>query len=134
MSGERTYVDLGKHVLDRTILDRDDRPAGKADDIVLELAERPGGGPGPAEVVAIVTGPMALARNLPRPLAALARLAYRLLGLPDPRPVEIPWRRITSVDVVVHVDVAREELGLMALAEAVDRRFIGRLPGAGVKP
>jgi hypothetical protein len=32
--------------------------------------------------------------------------------------------------VVVHLDIDREREGVMALAEAVDRRYIGRLPGA----
>ncbi len=132
-------VDLGKHIEDKEILDRNDRRAGKVDDLLLELPElqdsddaddslaRP-------EVVAIITGPLALARNLPAPLFALAKAVHRLFGIHNPEPVEIPWDRVSAIDVVVHVDVDREKLGLTELAEAVDRRIIGRIPGAGENP
>jgi sporulation protein YlmC with PRC-barrel domain len=126
------YVDLGKHVADKTITDRAGRRCGKADDLVLELAA----GDGPVgerslSVVAIVSGPLALASLLPPPLPALARGIYRLLGEPDPQPIAIPWSRVIAIDVVVHLDVDAEASGLRKLALAVDRRIIGRLPGAG---
>ena len=132
---KRVYVDLGKRVADKTILDRNDRYVGKVDDLILEL--EPGGADGvsaPPNVVAIVSGPLALARNLPKPCLAIARAIYRLFGLDDPRPIEIDWSVVSAIDVVVHADVDREELGAMAVPHAVDRTIIGRLPGAGVRP
>ncbi len=131
----RVYVDLGKHVADKTILDRNDRYVGKVDDLVLELDESSAeAGPSLPEVVCIVSGPTALARYLPRPFPWLARTLYRLVGLADPRSVELPWQAVSALDVVVHADVDRRELGAMALADAVDRTIISRLPGAGVRP
>src|SRR5581483_11801139 len=113
-------MDLGKHVLDKEILDRAGRRAGKVDDLLLDLPPAGDGGllPQP-EVVAIISGPMGLARQL-----------YRLLGLADPRPIVIPWQRITHIDVVVYTDLDRETAGFQALPQAVNRRFIRRLPGA----
>ncbi|SRR5579884_2514030 len=124
-------MDLGKHVLDKEILDRAGRRAGKVDDLLLDLPPAGDGGllPQP-EVVAIISGPMALARQLPPPLPWLARQLYRLLGLADPRPIVIPWQRITHIDVVVYTDLDRETAGFQALPQAVNRRFIRRLPGA----
>jgi hypothetical protein len=58
------------------------------------------------------------------------RALYRLFGAPDPRPVEIPWDRMTAIDVMVHVDVDREASGLTVLQDAVARRLLERLPGA----
>ncbi len=121
--------ELGRWVVDRGLIDRNGRRAGVVDDLVIELPE-----PGRAEavlprVVALQTGPMALSENLWPPLRGLARLIYRLLGLRDAQPVEIPWEHVSAIDVVVHLDRTREEAGLNALAEAVRRRFIDRIPG-----
>jgi sporulation protein YlmC with PRC-barrel domain len=124
-------MDLGKHVLDKEIIDRADRRAGTVDDLLLEIAEPgPDGTIPPPEVVAIVSGPMALAGDESRPVRWLARTLYRLLGLSDPRPVELPWSAVTAIDVVVHLDVDRDDAGMNALQDAVRRRYIERLPGA----
>lgn len=124
-------MDLGKHVLDKELLDREGWRAGRVDDLLLEIHEpdQNGGLPAPG-VKAILSGPLAMSRNLPRPLFWLARWLYRLLGVPDPHPIEIPWSAVTAIDVVVHLDVDRREAGLMRLQDAVERRYIRRLPGA----
>ena len=124
-------MDLGKHVLDKEIVDRQLRRAGRVDDLVLELAE-----PGPdsvlqePEVTAIVCGPLALGRTLSPPVRWLARQLYRVLGLADPHPVEVPWSAVSAIDVVVHLDIDRDHHGMTALEAAVRRRYIGRLPGS----
>ncbi len=124
-------MDLGKHVLDKELVDRELRRAGRVDDLVIEVAEPgPDGAIPPPEVTAIVCGPMALCPNLSPPFRMLARLLYRGLGLSDPRPVQIPWSAVSAIDVVVHLDIDREQWGTTALANAVQRRYIGRLPGA----
>lgn len=124
-------MDLGKHVVDKEVLDCDGRRAGKVDDLILELDPPAPDAPARTpEVVAIVTGPLAMSRNLPRPALWLARQFHRLLGVSNPRPVEIPWSAVMAIDVVVHTNIHRDESGLTALAGAVARRFIERLPGA----
>lgn len=124
-------MDLGKHVVDKELLDCDGLRAGKVDDLLLEIPEAGAGGGVAAPVVkAILTGPMALSADMPRMVSRLTRLLYRLLGLARPEPITIGWEHVITIDVVVHLDIDRERAGIMALAEAVDRRFIGRLPGA----
>lgn len=123
-------MDLGKQVLDKELIDRDGRRAGKVDDLLLEIEPTPDGRLREPKVVAIMSGPLALSQDLSRPVAWFARLVYHLLGLADPHPVEIPWERVSKIDVAVHVDVERQAAGLTALADAVDRRFIARIPGA----
>ena len=123
-------MELGKHVVDKELLDCRGLRGGKVDDLVLETKEAADGALPAPRVVALVSGPFALGRNLPRPLRWPVRAVYRLFGVPDPRPVEIPWDRIMAIDVVVHVDVDREAAGLTALQDAVARRVIERLPGA----
>jgi hypothetical protein len=124
-------MDLGKHVADKELLDRDGLRAGKVDDLLLEIGEPRADGALPApEVVAILCGPMALSADMPRPVRWLTRRIYRLLGVTNPQPVEVGWDHVTAIDVVVHLDLARGEMGVMALPDAVNRRYIGRLPGA----
>lgn len=124
-------MDLGKHVLDKELLDCDGLRAGKVDDLLLEIGPpRPDGTLPPPAVMAIISGPMALSANMPRPFQWFARAIYRLLGVADPHPVSVDWRHVTAIDVVVHSDIHRGDAGMMAVADAVDRRFIARLPGA----
>jgi hypothetical protein len=121
-------MQLGKHVVDKELLDRAGLRAGKVDDLLFVL---PGDGEEVASprVSAILTGPMALSQNLTRPARWLIRTIYRWLGLRDPEPAAIAWERVTTIDVVVHLDVDREAAGWSALGDAVNRRIIGRLPG-----
>jgi hypothetical protein len=127
----RTHgFELGGWVVDRGLIDRNGRRAGVVDDLIIELPD-----PGDRSalplprVLALQTGPMALSENLWPPLRALARLIYRLLGLPHAQPIEIPWEHVAAMDVVVRLDLSREEAGLDCLDEAVRRRFIDRIPG-----
>ena len=118
-------MQLGKHVLDKTLLDAQGKRAGKVDDLLLTL---PDDGDEPV-VEAIITGPLALAAEMPTWLRAPLRLLYRLLGLRDPRPRRVPWRDVTAIDVAVHLGCEREAADLNPLGEAVARRYIDRIPG-----
>lgn len=124
-------MELSRHILDKELLCRRGLRAGKADDLWLEFGEPIPGAPlAPPAVAAIIAGPLALSRNLPRPVFWLAERFYRLLGLDDPHPIEIPWATITEIDVVIHLDLDRDEAGLTDFQQAVARRYIDRLPGA----
>lgn len=123
---EEPRVQLGKHVLDKGILDRDGLRCGVVDDLVVEL---PDDGSVPT-VVALVTGPLAFARTVGRCATWLARICYRILGVPDPHPVEVGWDHITAIDVVVHLDCDSEHTPLQSLADAA-RRIIKAIPGSG---
>ncbi len=124
-------MDLGKHVVDNELLDRRGLRAGKVDDLLLEIPEPAADGALPEpRVVAIISGPLALSRNMPRWVFRLVRWLYHLAGVADPHPLETPWERVTAIDVTVHVDIDREHEEMMALQNAVNRRFLRRIPGA----
>lgn len=116
---------LGKHVVDRGLLDKDGRRVGKVDDLILEWDEAGEGGP---EVVALVSGPTALSRQFSAPARRLTRALYRLLGVPDPAPAVIPWSQVESIEVVINLTVPRRGLAWSPVGNAVNRRFIRRLP------
>jgi sporulation protein YlmC with PRC-barrel domain len=117
-------IELGRHVLDKEIHDVHGRPCGKVDDLLIEFDA------GDAHVVGLVTGPTAFARAIGPRCAAVIAAVERLLGLEDPRPVDLTWSTVEYVDVGVHLNVAEEETGANQLARVVSRRFISRLPGA----
>jgi hypothetical protein len=119
-------MQLGKHVLDKSLLDARGKRAGKVDDLLLMLPDD-GGRP---VVEAILTGPLALAEESPAWLRRPAALVYRLLGLAHPRPRRVRWQDVTTIDVAVHLGCERDAAGLNPLGEAVARRFIDRIPGA----
>lgn len=126
-------MNLGEQIIDCGVLDCNGRHAGKVDDLVLEFDDPSSGRTGDCSgprVVALVSGPTALSRNLSRPIQRFVRAVYRLAGIADPEPSEVAWERVASIDVVVHLDVDREETGWSAVGDAVNRRFIERLPGA----
>lgn len=124
-------MDLGKHVLDKEILDRNGLRAGRIDDLILEIGEPlPDGSLPPPVVEYIVSGPMALAPCMARPTRWIAERLYHILGLSNPQPVEIPWSAVIQMSVVVSVDVDRDHNGMSALESAVGRRYISRIPGS----
>jgi hypothetical protein len=124
---------LGEMVLDRGLLDCDGRHAGKVDDLIFEfedpLTDPPGACAGP-RVVALVSGPTAMSRNLSGPVRTFTRAIYWLIGIAEPMPSEIAWGEVKCIDVVVHLDVDRKEAGWSAVGDAVNHRYIERLPWA----
>jgi sporulation protein YlmC with PRC-barrel domain len=113
--------------MDKELVDRHGHKAGKVDDIVLQLQ------PGELPVVhAILTGHGALLPILPSFVARLAGwLERRILGVDTIEPQTVAWEHVTSIDVAVHLDVDREEAGLMHTEGVISRRYIARLPGTG---
>jgi hypothetical protein len=93
-------VDLGLRVLDRQLIDSEDRRCGKVDDLALE------GGPGQQlRVVAILSGPGVWRARA----GVVGRLAAWIGGGGR---VRIPWEEVAEVDVHVKLRKRAQELGL----------------------
>lgn len=116
---------VGFDLLDRQILDRDDRPVGKVDDV--ELATD-GGAP---YITALLVGPQALGRRLGGALGrAVSGLAERLRSAGHPDPIRIPFHLVAEVDSAVKLSVRRELLTEPALETWLREHLIERIPGA----
>ena len=109
------------------MLDCSGSKAGKVDDLLLEL--RPGERP---VVRAIITQHGALAGLLGGPIARLsARLRRTVLGFGDDvPPITIGWEHVTRIDVIVHIDLERDQAGLLRSERAIWERWISHLPWA----
>jgi hypothetical protein len=119
-------LDAALHLLDRQLLDRDGRLAGKVDD--LELTRRKDGS---LVVTAILTGPGALGPRLPG-LFGRATVAVwrRLHGDADPGPGRIPFEQVTAIDSAVSLGTSRRELPTYALERWAREQIVEKLPGA----
>lgn len=124
-TAERGGLDL-RDVLGHGILDCHEGRAGRVEDLLLEARPRPDG---TLELVLthLASGP--LAGPMPGWLRVLARLGYRILGIPDPRPALVPWADVAYLDVAVHLDLTRREAGVDQVERAV-AHWMERLPHA----
>jgi sporulation protein YlmC with PRC-barrel domain len=117
---------LGLQLLDRQIVDREGRLAGKVDDVELTTPEEGG----PPIVTALVSGRGALARRLGGRMGRAAAALSRRLDPQQGEPGRIPLGDVS--DIGNHVTVARDadELTVYTAERAVRDGIIGRIPGA----
>jgi hypothetical protein len=124
-------LEAGLQLLDRQLVDRDGRLAGKVDDLELELPE----GGGPPVVTAILAGPGALARRIGGRLGAgLEALASRLREGDDRRPARVSFAVVKRIGSAVELSVPKAELETDRLESWTRDHLIGKLPGAGHAP
>jgi hypothetical protein len=122
--GRVLFADL--HLLDRQLVDRDERLCGKIDD--LELTETSDGG---LFVSAIVTGPGALWRRLHRrTLGDWVRSLVPILGPGDGDAGRIPFGRVIDVGDHVSLAVDRSELATDFGERWVREHVISKIPGS----
>ena len=118
--GDRKLIDLGFMLLDRQLIDSEDRRCGKVDDLELE------GAPGEeAKVVGIVSGPRALRAGKHGPMGWL--LARLTTGQDDTALVHLDT--IEEIGPRIKLKLPAHELGLGVGDERVGT-FIRRIPGA----
>jgi len=120
-------IRLAHDILDSQLMDREERPCGKVDGIILLLVES-----GPPRVLAIEVGALTLARRVhPRLARWLARWS-RWLGPAAPHAYRVPWSAVRSVNPKeIRLDVDASTTPLWLLERWLADRVIARLPGGG---
>ncbi len=116
MSG--TEFDIGLHILDHQLLDKDGRRCGNVDDLAIE-----GGAGEIPEVVAILVGPGWWGQRAGR----LGRLAGWVGGGSKLR---VDWSEVEKVDSAVCLRHDAPSLGLGAGDDRL-RPYLEKIPGAG---
>ena len=116
-------VCLVRDILDNQLLDATNQNAGKVDGIVLEM--RPGE---PTRVHYVEVGPITLFRRLNRRLGNwFARLDAHL-GEGRGTPIRIPISRVTLDSPSLRLDLAVENLPVMAFERWLRRHIVARIP------
>jgi hypothetical protein len=124
-------LEAGLHLLDRQLIDKDGRLAGKVDDLELEF---PSGG-GPPTVTAILAGPGALSRRIGGRFGAwLEAVANRLRDGDDQHPARVSFAVVKGIDSAIDLSVPKRELETDRLEAWTRDHLIGHLPGAGDAP
>jgi hypothetical protein len=122
-----SVIEAGLALLDRQIVDCDERPLAKVDD--LEIALDSDGRP---YVIAILCGPGAagprLRDRLGRWVVAIWR---RLHPAVDPDPARVPMNVVSRIDSAVHLSVPADATAVRALNDWTLDHIISRIPGAG---
>jgi sporulation protein YlmC with PRC-barrel domain len=124
-------LEAGLQLLDRQLIDKDGRLAGKVDDLELEFPKDGG----PPVVTAILSGPGALSRRVGGRLGAwLEAVANRLREGDERRPARVSFGLVKRIGSAVDLSVAKAELETNRLEAWTRDHLIGRLPGAGDAP
>lgn len=114
--------DLGHHVLDRRVVDRDGRVLGRVDD--LELSDED-----PPHLMAILLGPEALGRRLGGLLGTFVAGFARLR--PDgSSPPRIDWDHVTQVGTEVETDLDADSLDFPRSERWFREHVVDRLPAS----
>ncbi len=124
------HVSVRIALLDKQILDADDRPIGRVDDVEIADAAR-GAAP---RVTALLTGAEALGPVLGGITGAwMANAAARLRGPGDPEgPTRVDVDAIAELEPMVRLRLPLRELGHVAgLERWLAHNLVDRLPGAG---
>jgi hypothetical protein len=120
-------IDAGLELLDRQMIDIDDRMAGNVDD--LELTFPPEGGA--PFVTAVLAGPGALARRIGGRIGgAIARIHERLQDSDIEGPARISFGAITSVGSDVRLAVSREDLEIYRFERWARDTIVAKIPGS----
>ena len=123
-------IDAALRLLDRQLVDRDGRLAGKVDD--LELTRRDDG---TLVVTAILTGPGALGPRLPGAVGRAMVAAWRRLhGDAVPGPGRVPFEQVTEIGSAVRLAASRRDLPTYPLERWAREQIVEKLPGAGHAP
>jgi len=119
-------MDLIRDVLDKQLVDPEERRMGKIDGLVLEVEAGK-----PPRLEAIEQGAATLARRFhPRLAGWVEALGSRLYRAPG-GPARIPWSKVRDVGIDVEVDLEFEKSRLYAWQEWLSDKIIRRIPGAG---
>jgi sporulation protein YlmC with PRC-barrel domain len=118
-------MELGRHVLDQQVIDRNGELMGKVDGITLEL--RAGQ---PPRVSHVVIGGGTAARRVSQRFARWLLDWRRRFGPPNDQPLSVPWSKVLKIGVDVKLDLEAERTSALSWEHWVQRRIIGRIPGA----
>jgi hypothetical protein len=111
-------------ILDQQLLDREERPMGMVDGLLLEVRDGR-----PPKVSFILVGGVTLARRLSRPIRWLALWFARRYGVRGGEPYRIPWSSVRDVGVSISLDLDARDTPVLYWEDRAGR-LVKRVPGS----
>ena len=128
MGREPRELDAVQDLADLAIVDRDNRPVGRIDDLEFSDAN-------PPVLVAFLSGAPALANRFRGRLGPWIRGFYaRLHEEKDPQPLRITLDQVRQINSRVDLEVSRDDLAVGRLDQWLVDVSIGKIPGADHAP
>jgi len=115
------FLDIARQVLDRQLVDSNNVPCGKVDDVEIE-----GRAGGELKIRALLVGNGAASDRLPELFKAISGALF------GRRMVRVPWSEVSVITQHIKLRSRADELGL-GESESVASRLINKLPGAWKK-
>ena len=117
---------LFHEILDKQVVDRDEREVGRVDGIVLELRDG-----APPRVVRLELGFVPLARRISLRLQRMAESVHDRLHVRRSARFGLPWEKVLDVNVHhVKVDVQAEETPAYDWERWLRKHVVEKIPGA----
>jgi sporulation protein YlmC with PRC-barrel domain len=119
-------VHVVREVLDKELLDREGKPMGRVDGMILQVGKdlQP-------RITHIAIGGPTLWNRVHPALARLARRMSSWWGPKKPDAVLIPWSRVESVGRDIRLDIQATDSGAIDWELWIARHIIQRIPGSG---
>ena len=115
------FLDIARQVLDRQIVDANNVPCGKVDDVEVE-----GEADGELKIKALLVGNGAASNRLPEICKAVSR---KIFGA---RVVRVPWSEVSIITDHIKLKSRADELDL-GEAGSTASKIVSKLPGAWKK-
>lgn len=116
-------MNLVHDVLDRVVVDRNQRHMGRVDGLAIELRDD-----APPRVAHVVVGGEPAMERLAGWLGRLARALGRWTGGATRGPTRLPWAVVTVVGKYVEADVEADDTDAMALEVWLRDHVVARVP------
>ncbi len=119
-------MDLAHDLLDAQLIDRNDRPIGKVDGVILEIERS-----GPPRVVAVESGAATLARRLHPLLARWVVGLTRRLGVGTGEALRLPIEAVEKHGITLKADVDVHKTPADAWERWLREHVVRRIPWSG---
>jgi sporulation protein YlmC with PRC-barrel domain len=117
---------LVRDVLDKQLLDENDREMGRVDGLVMQLGEKT-----QPRITHIEIGGATLGSRIHPAVGRFSRWLASKWGPKRDGPVRIPWSKVAHLGKNIRLEVEARETGAIDWEIWLARHFIERIPGGG---
>ena len=118
---------IARDLLDKQLVDVEDRPMGKVDGVVIEYPQGQ-----PPRIAFLETGPVVLGRRLHPRLGRWIRKRLRRIEISDGEPHRIPLDKVIHYGRNIQVDLDARRSRSFAVEHWLRDHVVAKIPGSGI--